>query len=284
MAKTLKLINMKGNRYIMSTSNKIGFIGCGKMASAIIKGVLQSGFVSSDKVIASEVDENFAQMQRQSLGIEVVVDNNYVAKNSDVIFIATKPHFVQDVLSQIKPEINNSKLIVSIAAGVSTKKIEEVIGEIPVIRVMPNAPAVILEGMSGVVKGKYADDAQIDFIVQLLSKIGKCIVVDENKIDALTAISGSGPAFFYKIFHEMALAGERLGLEYQKSLELAIQTAIGSAKLMQESNMSAEELISAVATKGGCTAVGVDYLNQINSQDIFYNLIQKTAEKSKSLG
>lgn len=264
---------------------RIGFIGCGKMASAIIQGVLTSEFLPADKIIASEVNGGIATSKKEELKINVLTDNKIVAKNSDAIFIATKPHFVKQVLEEIKPELNSDKLIVSIAAGVSTKTIEETIGvKIPVIRVMPNAPALIQEGMSGIVKGKFAKSEDVQFVQEFLSNIGKCIIVDEDKIDVLTAISGSGPAFFYQIINEMARAGEKLGLDYEKGLLLAAQTAIGSAKLLIESDLSPEELIQNVATKGGCTEVGVNYLNEANSKELFFNLIQKTAEKSKNLG
>ena len=270
----------------MNKNNKqVGFIGCGKMASAIIKGVLASNFLDKAKIIASEVNEGFAKQKTSELGIKVYTDNKEVAKISDVIFLATKPHFVKDVLNEIKDNLDENKLIVSIAAGVSTKTIEETIGKkVAVIPVMPNAPAVILEGMSGIVKGKFTSDEQTDFIKELLSQIGQCIIVNEDKIDVLTAISGSGPAFFYQILHEMALGGEKMGLNYEDSLLLAAQTAIGSAKLMMESNLSAEELIQSVATKGGCTAVGVNYMNEANTKEIFFELIKKTAEKAKALG
>lgn len=265
--------------------HKIGFIGCGKMASAIIKGMLNSNFIPAEKITASEVSEEFATAKSEELKIKVGIDNKFLAKNSDVIFLATKPHFIREVLAEIKDEIDENKLIVSIAAGVSTKTIEDAVGKnIPVIRVMPNAPAVILEGMSGVVKGRYAKDEQVDFVVNLLSNIGKCIVVDEDKIDVVTAISGSGPAFFYKTINEMARAGEKLGLEYEKSLLLAIQTAIGSAKLMLESDLTAEELIKNICTKGGCTEIGVDYMNEAESEKLFYETIKRTAEKARALG
>lgn len=264
---------------------KIGFIGCGKMASAIIKGVIESKFLKNDNIIASEVNQAIAEAKKNELKINVYTDNKIVAKQSDVIILATKPHFIREVLNQISNEITSEKLLVSIAAGVSTKTIEDVINkEIALIRVMPNAPAFVQEGMSGVVKGTYAKDEHIDFIKNLLTNIGKCIVIEEDKIDVLTAISGSGPAFFYKVIHEMALAGEKLGLEYEKSLLLAEQTALGSAKLMLKSDVCAEELINNVATKGGCTEVGVQCMNQLHSEDLWLEVIEKTAEKSKSLG
>jgi len=264
---------------------KVGFIGCGHMASAIIKGVLDSKFLSSSQIIASEVNEEFAQKKASELGINVVTDNMFLVKNSDVIFLATKPNYIKDVLSEIKDELTADSLVVSIAAGVSTKAIEDMIGKnVPVIRVMPNAPAMILEGMSGIVKGQFAEAEHIQFVEEFLSNIGKCIVIEESKIDVLTAISGSGPAFFYKTINEIARAGEKLGLEYEKALLLAIQTAIGSAKLMLESDLTPEELIAGIATRGGCTQVGVDFMESANSKELFFETIKKTAEKAKALG
>lgn len=264
---------------------KIGFIGCGHMASAIIKGILSSGFVSADAVIASEMSEEFAILKKKELGIEVLTDNKILAKNCDVIILATKPNAITDVLNNIKEELLSNKLIVSIAAGVNTKTMEEAIGkEIAVIRVMPNAGAMILEGMSGIVKGKFAKEEQVKFVEELFSKIGKCIVVDEDKIDIVTAISGSGPAFFYKTINEIARAGGKLGLDYEKALLLSIQTAIGSAKIMLESDLTPEELVDKIATKGGCTEVGVNFMNEQKTDELFYELIKQTARKAKGLG
>lgn len=264
---------------------KIGFIGCGHMASAIIKGILSSGFISKENVIASEMSEEFAQNRTKELGISVITDNKVLAKECDVIVLATKPNAITDVLNNIKDELSSDKLIVSIAAGVSTKTMEEAIGkEIAVIRVMPNAGAMILEGMSGIVRGKFAKEEQVKFVEELFSKIGKCIVVDEDKIDIVTAISGSGPAFFYKTINEMARAGEKLGLDYKKALLLSIQTAIGSAKIMLESDLTPEELVERIATKGGCTEVGVNFMNAQKTDELFYELIKQTAQKAKGLG
>lgn len=270
------------------TVKKVGFIGCGHMASAIIKGVLDSKFLERAQIIASEISEELAFKKKSELNIEVLTDNKTVAKNSDVIFLATKPNYIKDVLREIKDELldlSQEKLVVSIAAGVSTKSIEDEIGfEIPVIRVMPNAPALVLEGMSGIVRGKYTKNEQVKFIEEFLSNIGKCIIIEEDKIDVLTAISGSGPAFFYKTINEIARAGEKLGLDYDKALLLSIQTAIGSAKLMLGSDLQPEELIANIATKGGCTQVGVDFMESANSKELFFETIKKTAEKAKALG
>lgn len=266
-------------------NKKIGFIGCGKMASAIIKGILSSCSGDRYEIKGSEVNCEISELASSRLGIPVLTDNRMLALDSDVIFLAVKPNYVQPILEEIKNEITQDKLIVSIAAGVSTKKIEQIIGKNRVIRVMPNTPALVLEGMSGVCKGAYARDEDAAFVVKLLSNIGKCIEIEEKQIDIVTAISGSGPAFFYKVIEDMARAGEKLGLEYDKSLMLATQTALGSAKMVfNRGELTVQTLIDNVATKGGCTFIGISVMNDENSDKLFYNVIDKTTQKANELG
>ena len=269
----------------MNKNIKIGFIGCGKMAGAIIKGTITSKFLQTDNLKGSEINSEIAESAEQRLGIKVITDNKTLAKDSDIIFIATKPNYVPDVLEEIKTELTPEKLLVSIAAGVSTEKIENIVGNQRVIRVMPNTPALVLEGMSGVCKGKYATDDDLDFIIKLLSNIGTAIKVKESQIDIVTAISGSGPAFFYKVIEDIARAGEKLGLEYEKSLQLAVQTAIGSAKMVtQRGETPVQTLIDNVATKGGCTFVGISVMNDRKSDELFSEVIAKTTQKAHELG
>ena len=177
-------------------------------------------------------------------------------------------------------------MVISIAAGVTTKFIESILPQgSRVIRVMPNTPMLLLEGMSGVLKGANATEEDINFTIELLSKLGKCIVADyEAQMDIITAISGSGPAFYYKIINEIARAGEKLGLDYEKALVLSMQTAIGAAKMLMNSDKSAEELVESVATKGGCTRVGVDRMIDYKTDALFYDVIDKTTQKAHALG
>ena len=267
------------------TKYKIGFIGAGKMASAIIKGLIKTGFLKPENILASQVEDNIEEKSK-ILGIRVINNNLEVAQNSEIIFIATKPNQVNDVLAEISKEISTDKLVVSIAAGVTTEKLESNLPKnTRVIRVMPNTPALVGEGMSGMVGGKYAKKEDLDYIQKLLSTIGKCIIVDnESQIDIVTAISGSGPAFYYKVINEIARAGEKLGLDYEKALLLSIQTAIGSAKMALNREISMEELISNVATKGGCTRVGVDCMDENNTEKLFFDVIQSTTQKAHELG
>lgn len=264
----------------------IGFIGCGKMAGAIIKGVLKSGTVSAENIIASQAEAEGIKEKSASLGIEIVLENTAVVEKSDVIFIATKPNQVENVLKEISASIKSDKIIVSIAAGVNTKKFEAFLPKnAQVIRVMPNTPVLVGEGMSAIFAGKNVLKDNIDYIYNLLSTVGKCILVEkEAQIDIVTAISGSGPAFFYKIINDFACAGKVLGLDYEKALQLSIQTAIGSAKMAANRTSSMEELISNVATKGGCTRVGVDVMEEADTTKLFAEVIAKTTQKASELG
>ena len=262
-------------------NKKIGFIGCGKMASAIIKGVRASN--PNCPVKGSEINPEIAEDAQKRLNIPVMTDNKMLVIDSDVIFIAVKPNCVTDILENIKSEITPDKLVVSIAAGVKTSKIEDIIGNQRVIRVMPNTPALVLEGMSGICKGKFATSEDAEFVTKILTSIGKCIEVKEEQMDIVTAISGSGPAFFYKVIEDMARAGEKLGLEYDKSLLLATQTALGSANMIfNRGGVPVQTLIDNVATKGGCTFVGIQEMK--DSDKLFNNVIKKTTKKAHDLG
>ena len=266
-------------------NKKIGFIGCGKMASAIINGIISSAYVSKSNVKGSEINPEIAENAQKRLGINVITDNKALVMDSDIIFLVTKPNQVSEILEEIKTELTSEKLLVSIAAGVSTSKIENIVGRQRIVRVMPNTPALVLEGMSGVCKGKYASEGDLDFVVELLSNIGKAIKVTEAQMDIVTAISGSGPAFFYKVIEDMARAGEKLGLDYEKSLMLATQTALGSAKMVfNRGETPVQTLIDNVATKGGCTFVGISVMNDENSEKLFFDVIDKTTQKASELG
>lgn len=287
---------------------KIGFIGCGKMAGAII-----SAIKDDYNVIGSEINEEFAKSASQRLGIEVYCDNKKLAVESDVVFIAVKPNQAVEVLEGIKNFITPEKLVVSICAGVTTVKIENILsspspavsfeperaefqleqnakvrnsGEgIKVIRIMPNTPALVKLGMFGICAGSKATDDDVKFIENLLSSIGKCIDVTEKQMDIVTAISGSGPAFFYQVIEDMARAGEKLGLEYEKSLTLATQTALGSAQMVfNRGETPVQTLIDNVATKGGCTFVGIQEMKKYDSTKVFYDVIDKTTQKACELG
>lgn len=255
------------------------------MASAIISGILNSNKAENFSITGSEVNDEIAKYASDRLNIEVHTDNKKLAQNSDIVFIATKPNTVTEVLNEIKENLNINTLLVSIAAGVCTEKIEKIVPQNRVIRIMPNTPALVKLGMFGVCKGSNASDTDLNLIENLLSVIGKCITVEEAQMDIVTAISGSGPAFFYQVIEDMARAGEKLGLDYEKALILAAQTALGSAQMVfNRGETTVQTLIDNVATKGGCTFVGICEMKDGHSDKLFFDVIEKTAQKANALG
>lgn len=261
---------------------KIGFIGCGKMAGAIIKGILKSGFISADRILASKSNKDNIKEISEKLGVKITLNNKEIAEFGDIIFIGVKPNQVKTVLNEIKGIITSDKLIVSMAAGVKISDIENVLPYSKIIRIMPNTPILVNEGMTGICGGKSVSENDLEQVLSIFNSIGKAVVVDETQMDIVTAVSGSGPAFFYKVINDIARAGEKLGMDYDKALILSIQTALGSAKMALNRQIPMEDLISNVATKGGCTFEGIEKMSE--SEEFFYKVIKATAEKARKLG
>lgn len=263
---------------------KIGFIGAGKMGGAILKGLIESGFAPSQNIMASERDEQSAQNVSREYGITTYSDNNALVQECDVIVVCTKPFVITEVLEGIKSTITPEKLLISIAAGVTTDTMEQILGNIPVVRVMPNTPAFLSCGMSVLSKGKYADYEHMIFTQEMFSQVGKAIILEENLMDAATGISGSGPAFMYLFIEALAKGGADLGLDKNIALELAAQTAIGAAHMIMQTGKTPETLRTEVTTPGGCTAVGLDVLAEGKVFDILVDTVKATAKKAAELG
>ena len=268
---------------ISKTDKKIGFIGAGKMASAIIGGIVKSEFAPSENIFAYDINDNTLSCAKESFNINIVKSIDELARLVDVVLIATKPFVIADVLKELEGK-TQGKLVVSILAGVTTSKIESMLKGTKVVRVMPNTPAFVKEGMCALCGGSLAQGSDLDFVESMLKNIGRTARVDEKEIDIVTAISGSGPAFYYYIIDLIARAGEKLGLDYNTCLTLSAQTALGSAKMMLEGVQTPDELITAVTTPGGCTAVGNDVLKNSDLEQILDKTIKDTMEKAKALG
>ena len=265
-------------------NKKMGFIGAGKMASAIIKGITDSGICSANNIFVFDVNNAALDKAEKEFGINPEKSNNDVVKNSDIIFCAVKPFVLKDVLNNVKNDFSQEKLLVSIAAGISTKTIENYTGNMPVIRVMPNTPAFVKAGMSAICKGSKAKDEHADLVCQIFDSIGLTVKEEEKNIDVITAISGSGPAYFYYFINEFAKAGEKLGLNKKTSLLLAAQTAFGSAKMALETDIALEQLIINVTTPGGCTEAGNNILAENKTNEIIEKVVVGTMKKAASLG
>ena len=264
--------------------NKIGFIGGGKMATAIMKGIINSNWCDAKNIIVSDKNEDVLNILEKNYNVRTTNKNIDVVKESNILLFAVKPFVLRDVLEEIKPYITKEHIIISIAAGIAIKTIEEIVGQIPVIRVMPNTPALVNEGMSAVCKGTYATDETSKLAVEIFNSVGKVVESQEKYIDIITAISGSGPAFYYYIIDEIAKAGEKLGLDYQTCLKLSAQTAYGAAKMIMDTDVTPEQLIINVTTPGGCTEVGNKVLKEQKISDILFDTIDLTKQKAFELG
>lgn len=266
-----------------NAGQKIGFIGAGKMASAIMGGIIKSGFFPKENIYAFDVNQDAIKRACDELGVCAANSIKDLLSKVQIVLIATKPFVIQNILDEMKDSVNN-QLIISILAGVKTSTIEQKLKSARVIRVMPNTPAFVNEGMCAAAKGKYANDSDCTFVLDMLSNIGRTVEVKEDVIDAVTAVSGSGPAYYYYIIDTMARAGEKLGLDYDTALLLSAQTALGSAKMMLENNQTPKELITAVTTPGGCTEVGNNVLKDSDLEQIIDKTIKDTMDKAKALG
>ncbi len=253
----------------MTNKFKYSFIGSGNMAKAIIKSLISSN-ISPENIISSDYNADILVKIKEQFNIKTSQNNNDCL-NSEVIIIAVKPQVLNDVLEKLDKNIIKTQVFLSIVAGVSTSSFEGILGKnIKLIRTMPNTPAMIGEGITGIYANKNIGLADKKVINNLLLKIGKTIWVnDENKINIINAISGSGPAYFFTFIKLIAKSGEKLGLDYKDALELATQTAKGSAMLIEsqkvESSLEMQNIINQVTSKGGTT---MEALNSFKNNNL----------------
>jgi len=265
-------------------NKKLGFIGGGKMATAILKGVLASKVFDAQNIFISDKNPEALENLKKEYSVNTCLSNLDVVNNADVLLFAVKPFVLRDVLKEIKPFLKKEQLVLSIAAGISISTIREILGDVSIIRIMPNTPALVTAGMSAVCPDKNVSEDDKALALKIFGSIGEVITADEKDIDVITAVSGSGPAFFYRFIEDIARAGSKMGLDYETALKLSAQTALGSAKMIMESGIDPEQLIVNVTTPGGCTAVGNDVLKDHNITDILFETIEETKIKAYELG
>jgi len=269
----------------MLKDKKIGFIGAGVMAKAIIKGLLNSQAIPAENITASEISKELADKASEATGIKVIADNKEIIKNSDIIILSTKPNTVESILYEIKDTLTPNKLLVSIAARISTDFIEDTLGaKTRLMRVMPNTPAVLNEGMSAICKGRHATEQDEALIFALFNNIGRCIKVPERLISTVTGISGSGPAFIYLIIEALADGGVKLGLTKQAALELAAQTFLGAAKMVLETGKHPAVLKDEVTTPGGSKIVGLLVMEEAGVRHAMAKTVIETSHAALELG
>jgi pyrroline-5-carboxylate reductase len=262
---------------------KLGVIGCGKMASAILGGVAKHKFLNQEDIYVYDINMEASGALCREYGFKEAYSIKDLAQNVDIILLAVKPFIVGEILSELN-EFYKDHLILSILSGVKIKKYLDFIENARIIRIMPNTPALTCEGASAICSESNITNDELDFAFNLMSNCGKVIKTTEDKIDIITALSGSGPAFYFKIIDLMAKSATKLGLDKSEALLLSTQTALGSAKMIFENDFNIEQLIKNVTTPGGCTEVGNNILLNSNIEEIFDELIQKTMQKAIDLG
>lgn len=277
-------------------NKKIGFIGAGNMGEAFVGALIRTGIFSPSMIYTSDISEKRLNILNKTYGISVMKDNFKVFSECEIIVIAVKPQHIYQVLSQISEhegyQISNRKIVVSIAAGIPLRKIEgllynsldnDSIERLPIIRVMPNTPALVLAGMSGMCANKYARPEDLEKIKIILKAIGKVIEFKEDDLDAVTALSGSGPAYVFYIAEAMIEGGIKVGLESDKAAMLTLATIQGALKLMEESNEPPEILRQKVTSPGGTTEAAFKVLEKNRIKQNLMEAIAAATRRSKEL-
>jgi pyrroline-5-carboxylate reductase len=266
-------------------NRKIGFIGAGKMGSALMQGIIKAKIVKSENVGASDVYEPFLEDLKAQLGIRVSTDNAVIARDSDILILAVKPQTLGSVLANLRDYITFDKLVISIAAGVPLSTYEGALPEgTRVVRVMPNIAATVSEAASGVAPGKNATSEDLKTALEIFSAVGTAVQVPESLMDAVTGLSGSGPAFIFPVIEAMADGAVLEGMDRKSALTLAAQTVLGAAKMMLETGMHPGELKDMVTSPAGTTIEGIHALEEAGIRAAFMNAVIRASERSKELG
>ncbi len=264
---------------------KIGFVGAGMMAEALMKGIISAGVTTAEDVVASEIVPARRDYITKSLKVRTTVDNLEVARSSDVIILAVKPQQMGSVLDELKPVLTNQHLLISIAAGIKIDFLEKHINwGVRVVRVMPNQPCQVGASASAFALGKSAKMEDKEIVQKILNSVGIAFSLDEKYLDAVTGLSGSGPAYIYMVIEAMADGGVLAGLPRDVSIALAAQTVLGSAKTVMETRKHPGELKDMVASPAGTTIEGIRVLEEYSIRAAFIDAVEAGAKKSHELG
>ena len=264
---------------------RIGFIGGGKMAEALAKGIINASLSSVDKIIASDVDKKRCQILEKDTGIKTTQENKKITSESDIIILAVKPNIIGSILKELKNDITPRHLVVSIAAGIPLDFIESALNKgCRVVRVMPNTPCLVGETAAGYALGKAATRDDGKLVGEILNAVGKSYLLEEKHLDAVTGLSGSGPAFVYTVIEALSDGGVKMGLPRDISTKLAAQTVLGSAKMVLETGMHPGELRDFVTSPGGTTIEGLHALEKGNIRNALIDAVETATKKSKKLG
>jgi pyrroline-5-carboxylate reductase len=260
---------------------RVAIIGGGRIGEALLSGLLSSGW--SDLVVTSRRDERVAELAER-YAVDATTSNADAVRGAAVIVVAVKPQDIDALLDEIGPLVTPEQTVLTVAAAIPTRRIEAKLADgVPVVRAMPNAPSVVHEGMAGIAAGAHAGDAQLARAQDVLSHLGRVVRVPEDAMDAITAVSGSGPAYFALLAEAMIEAGILLGLSREISTTLVVQTMFGTAKQLRDEGMHPVELRESVTSPGGTTIAAIRELEQAGVRAAFLNAIQAAMTRAREL-
>jgi len=263
---------------------KIGFIGCGNMAQAMIGGIVKSGLVMPSFIMASAKTGKNLNVAKNSYGIIVSNNNIDTVKFSDIIFLAVKPNIYETVIDEIKNTLKKDSIIIAIAAGISMSYIEKTFGyKLKVVRTMPNTPALVGEGMSALCANELVTKEELQLVVKIFESFGKAEIIDEKLMDAVPAISGSSPAYVYMFIEALADGGVLDGIPRDKAYKFAAQAVLGAAKMVLETGMHPGALKDNVCSPGGSTIEAVATLEEKGFRSSVLSAMKSCTKKSKEM-
>lgn len=269
----------------MDTQLRFAFIGGGNMADALIKGLLSGLGVAPQQIIATDVVPERRAYMQATYGVTTAADNKYAVQESDVIVLAVKPQIMGTILAEMAPVLNDTKLVISIAAGVTLHTLQQGLGPSRrVVRVMPNTPALVLAGAAGISPGQAATAQDIALVQRLFDAVGRSMVVSDDMMDVVTGLSGSGPAFIFALIEGLADGGVLMGLPRQSAVTLAAQTVLGAAKMVLETGKHPGELKDMVTSPAGTTIAGMHALESGGLRGLMMEAVRRATERSAELG
>jgi len=270
-------------------NKKIGFIGGGNMAEAMIKGLLSASFIEAKNIFVSEPSEAKRDTLHAEYKIKVSADNRELVKKCDIIILAVKPQIVQKVLRDIASLVGRDKLVISIAAGVPIAIMDDVLRggknkKFSIVRTMPNTPALVQEGVTAIASGEHVRKIDVKIAHRIFEAVGRTVDVEEDQLDAVTGLSGSGPAYIFMLIEALSDAGVKMGLSREVANTLTIQTVLGSAKLARESGKHPGELKDMVTSPAGTTISGLHALEEGSFHTTLMNAVEDATLRSRELG
>jgi pyrroline-5-carboxylate reductase len=269
----------------MVEPRRMAILGAGKIGEALLKGLLDSGWRRPEEIAASVRRPDHADELRERYGVDATLSNADAIRDAALLVVAVKPQDIEGLLGEIGGLVSAEQTVLSIAAAVPTSLLERLLAPgVPVVRAMPNTPAVVHEGIAGICAGAHAGEEDLQLAEDVLKHLGSVVRVAEPYMDAVTAVSGSGPAYFALLAEAMIEAGILLGLSREISTQLVVQTMLGTAKQLRDLKMHPVELREAVTSPGGTTIAAIRELERAGVRAAFLNAIQAAMDRARELG